>query len=122
MDNQLRSCYTLYVYARSRSHILSYNCGYILNSETTVYITSILNRLVAVPVQAYVHRHTIKLYHIYIYVCMYVCDQSVLYSVQLYLFSTRKCVSLVRQILRKLFWFDVCLCLSVFTVCLQFIP
>ena len=48
---QLRTCYPRYVYARSRSHIFAYNCAYILNSETTVYITSIFNRPVGVPVQ-----------------------------------------------------------------------
>ena len=39
--------------------------------KTTVYNTSILNRLVAVPVQGYAHAHIIKLYHIYIYIYIY---------------------------------------------------
>ena len=97
MDKQLRSCCTRYVYAHSRSHILSYNCGYILNSETTVYFTSILNCLVAVPVQGYVHVHT-KNYITSIY--SYVINlfyNVVLYRLEFCLFSTRTCLSLVRQ-------------------------
>ena len=47
-----------------------HNCAYILNSETAVYITSILNHLVGVQVKGYVHTYTITLYHI----CIYVCD------------------------------------------------
>ena len=57
---------TGYVYAHSRSQILSYNCAYILNSETIVYITSILTCLVGVPVQGYVHAHAVERYHIYV--------------------------------------------------------
>ena len=75
--------------------------------KATVYITSVLIRLVAVPVQCYAPA---TLHSIYIYICGFSLHNVVLYHVQCCLFSTSTYLSLVRQILLKVFRFDVCVC------------
>ena len=72
--------------------------------KPAVYITSMLNRLVAVHFQVYTDARATKLYQIYLYVCDYsVFIMQFFHRVGFCLFSTRTCLSLVRQILRKLF-------------------
>jgi hypothetical protein len=100
MDIQLRPCYIWYVYACSRGarfyHIIVH---IFLILKTIVFITNILNHLVAVPVQGYVHMHNIKLNHIYIMYVINLFYNIGLYCMEFYLFSKCTCLPLVMQTL-----------------------
>ena len=104
------------------SHILPYNCAYILNPEdnslyhkyTEPSCCSSSSRLCA-------RAHYEIISHLYIYMCVFILFFNAgLYRVQFYLFSKRTCLSLVMQTVASvvLIW---CMCfLSVFAVCSLF--
>ena len=95
---QLMSCYTRYVCARSSSHILSYNCAYILISENnSLYHQYTEPSCCSSSSRLCTHAHTIKLYHIYIpYVINMFCIVG-WYSVDFYLLCTGTGLQLVMQ-------------------------